>query len=497
MVYIPSLTSQALNYAAANPDKVIKTANSLYDFGAKVYRDFNQPTAKSAPQVTYNKVFVPRTYSRRTYPRTFRRTYTAYKKKFTRPVQRKYRKKAKLNKLVGKPVGRKSIYNKRAKKMRTYNTGKLSLQSRFQNGGSLPNTTFARLFWRGSQTCNFSNLKFNATAGTASQDVQSRTYCLNDISLSPSYSNLAVMKHTVTYAPIWKSLYKQYIILGATAKFKINPSFYPTSYSTSGLPPGASQQAPQVPRNAQPGYWYVRAYYKRSTPYLSDDGAVVGHPISPSPNSTVADPKTEILWPTLREFLSDPTVTYKKDKTNVRSKLHVHTAGDIYANSPSAMPSGPSTGVSYEIETATRPVYLKVNFSAKKHFQDKNILRNGSWIDWDENLPESERFQVRFGYIGFANNGTTSYHVPIDRNMDRFVETEIQYFVGLRDPLVNPHSEQLSNISMAREAIEQLPDTFDEELESEYDPDEFDEDDDDQQEPINPDILDKFATLQV
>lgn len=425
-----SLLNYAIDYATRNPQKVYKAATLAYKAGSSVYKALSRkPTPTSAPRtVTYNRFIGSRVLS-------------SNRKRIYRKV-RKVRKTKKINRLVGKSAPRKSIYSRRTKTMRQYNSGKLSLQQRLQNGGALPNTTFARMFWRGSCGTEFTTKNPLATVGD-SGPVNSRTLCLNDISSSPVYSNVTQMKHGVTYAPLWKTLYERYLVLGATCKIKINTQYYPSLLSnmaTGSTDPETHNHKYSVPANAQPGYWYVRAYYKRSA-VAGGDPTPVGHPIVQGSSSD--DPKTEDLWPNLREFLSDPTVTFKKDTTNIRTKLHIHSAANLYnatdGNPTGYAPVAPSTGTSYEIETATKPVYLSCNFSAKKHFQDKNPLRNQPFNEWDTNLSTDYRFQIRFGYIGFSSDGDVAYHIPIDRNFRRMVEFEIQYFVALRDPRINPH----------------------------------------------------------
>lgn len=421
-----SLLNTAIDYAVRNPQKVYKAATLAYKAGSSVYKALSSRKPTTAPRtVTYNRFIGSRVLS-------------SNRKRIYRKI-RKVRKTKKINRLVGKPVPRKSIYSRRTKTMRQYNTGKLSLQQRLQNGGALPNTTFARMFWRGSCGTEFSTRNPLAPVGN-SQAVESRTLCLNDISSPPVYSVIPQMQHGVTYAPLWKTLYERYLVLGATCKIKINTQYYPymlADMATGSSNPTIYANKLNVPANAQPGYWYVRAYYKRAA-VAGGDPTPVGHPIVQG--SSADDPKTEALWPNLREFLSDPTVTFKKDTTNIRTKLHVHSNANVYNSTDgSNAVISPSTGTSYEIETSTKPVYLSCNFSAKKHFQDKNPLRNQPFNEWDTNLSTDHRFQIRFGYIGFSLNGNVSYHIPIDRNFHRMVEYEIQYFVALRDPRINPH----------------------------------------------------------
>lgn len=425
-----SLLNQAIDYVARNPKKVSNAFNIGYKAGSSLYKAFSsrKPTPTPARRtVTYNKFIGARVFS------------TNRKR-----IRRKVRKTKKLNRLVGKPAPRKSIYNRRTKTMRQYNSGKLSLQQRLQNGGALPNTTFARMFWRGSCGTDFACRNPLLATGD-SQIVNNRTLCLNDISVSPVYTYIPNMQHSVTYSPLWRTLYEKYMVLGAKCKIKINTQYYPAGLADMAIADTVNfTERYNVPPDAQVGYWYVRAYYNRAT-IPGGDPTPVGQPIVRG--SSADDPKTEDFWPNLREFLSDPTVTFKKDTTNIRTKLHIHSDANVYntLDDPTSNKQkiAPSTGTSYEIETATKPVYLTCNFSAKKHFQDKNPLRNRPFNEWDTTLNPIHRFQIRYGYIGFNSTGTVAYHIPIDRNPSRMVELEIQYFVALRDPKITPHDKDI------------------------------------------------------
>lgn len=421
-------------YHQTNAVSLLKNLPRYYNGAKQLYTLAKKSYAAGQRAGKYVKSFVPNatkpvtpTYGRK---QTGKRTFV--------------RKQRKLNKLVGKPVPKKSVYERKRKTMRRYNSGKLSLQQRLQNGGALPNTTFARLFWRGSRAIAFGCIAPGAPVGTSSAQVRIRTMCLNDISQSPNYA--ASLNQPITYAPMWKSLYNKFLVLGAKLKVKINPTYYPERFATTTNTDSTSDS--KVPRDAQPGYWYIRAYYKRN----KDGEGEVGHPIKPSADGE--DPHQENWWPNLREFLSDPTVTYVKDVTNVKTKMHVHHTANILDNASGPISNPPTTNFSYEIETSTKPVYLTCNFSAKKHFQDKNTLTDRDFISWDESLAIDQRFEVRFGYIGFNSVGNVAYHIPIDRNTNRMCEMEVQYFVALREPKITPHDDTIP-ASSARIAYEE------------------------------------------
>ena len=70
-----------------------------------------------------------------------------------RALNNSFRKAKQVKKLVGPTY--KNVYTKKSSRIRTNgNKAKLSLQTRLQSGMSLPNTTFAKLTWRGSDVLN-------------------------------------------------------------------------------------------------------------------------------------------------------------------------------------------------------------------------------------------------------------------------------------------------------------------------------------------------------
>lgn len=389
----------------------------------------------------------------------------AYRKKITTKAR-------KTNRLVGKSIAR-PIYTKSKSTMRRYNKGKLSLQTRLQNGMSLPNTTFARLYWRGNNTANTACGNPNYT-GSSPLTLSTKTLCLNDISSPPSADGN--MNHPVTYASMWKQLYNTYLVLGAKMHVRIQPRTIHNNIVPDGEPPVTSQLRENLPLSScRAGFWYVRCFYYRSSP--TPLTVPVGHPIDdiatiPSANPTI-DNKCELNWSSMREFLSDPTVTWKRDRSLVRQKLHINSTAPINPTTPTPITTGSSTSV--EIEQDIRPIHLSVNFSAKKHFEDKNPLKNFPFLPWNQNLAIQRRFMVRIGYIAFANDGTAAYHIPLSRNAYYNAEYDIKYFVALREPKITPHDEptgsgfRLAEIQAKLDELNQQPlDDDEEELLNDY-----------------------------
>lgn len=431
------MSQLALRYANPyNLQKALQYGQLAYNIGKKMYSTYQSIKPKSAPAAAPTTVANRYKY----------RSAVKPKSKITYRKTRYVRKIKALNRKVG-PSYKKSIYNKKTSKIRRNNTGKLSLQNRIQNGLSLPKTTFARLQWRGSNV--ISTACANPTyTGTSTISMSNRTFCLNDISFSPTTSSS--MNHLVNYAHLWKSLYSEHQVLGASATFKISPTSLPQYQTSTTPPPNDYTHSFQLPLNVKHGFWYARVNYHRAS-NNSTPGDEVGHRINEAATK-VTDPndnKTEDLWKSMRDFLTDPTVTFKKDSSYVRQKMHVHTEIplDKTLTGTTSFP-GSNTKTSYEIESSTKPVILKVNFSAKKNFQDNNVMRNQPWQTWNTSVSIPNRFLVRIGYIAFGPDGNIAYHIPLSRNPSAVLETDIKYFVAMRDPLISPSTEQLSGQRM-------------------------------------------------
>lgn len=376
--------------------------------------------------------------------RAVRRHFRGRRKRSYRVIRRRsrrYRKIRRLKRLVP-PMPRKTVYQRRRKGIRRGNQGMLSLQYRLQSGSTLPEQTFARVYYRGSSSVHFRTLVTDTPSNQQFKiSVGERTFVLNDISGSPWNENSISNNMTdnglagvIMYKSFWESIYRQYMVLGAKMKICIRPTVYPSQVAQMI---NASPYGSTVPMEAQPGYYYARVYYHRAMGggSTSVGNESVGYPIRNQAGQD--DPGTENYWPHLRDFLSDNTVTWKKDRTSLRTKIHVHR--DLSLGSTTGTSSWyPSSGASYELETSNRNIYLNVNFSAKKNFMTKDILVNGTWNTWDTQLDDMYRFYVRFGYIGFNQDGNVAYHIPIDRGPERSVSVDISYFIALRDPLITP-----------------------------------------------------------
>ncbi|MEM1832428.1 MAG: hypothetical protein QXJ97_12980 [Desulfurococcaceae archaeon] len=273
-----------------------------------------------------------------------------------------------------------------------------------------------------------------------------------------NYSTDPSFQGQIMYKNLWLTLYNSYQILGAKLRIRMKPSVYPSLIGGPGINTSETISSDsQVPLNAQPGYYYARVFYKRQQPGGDINRADwVGHPIHPVFSfGPQADKWHEDYWPHERDFLSDSTVTWKRDTSSIRTKIHWHRNNVVNPTTAAYEPL-PSSSTSYELECSNRPVTLTVKFSAKKHFMMKDALRNGYWNEWNSQLDDSLRFYVRFGYIGFHNDGTQAYHIPIDRVIERVVDIDISYFAALRDPLVQPTMYNTSE-GAAKMELEDMP----------------------------------------
>ncbi|MEM4380401.1 MAG: hypothetical protein QXL01_06965 [Thermoplasmatales archaeon] len=369
------------------------------------------------------------------------------------------------NRKAAPPLPKRTIYTRKSKGLRRYNRGYLNLQRRLQSGSSLPHTTFARFYFRCSQTFSFDVAGREYTGTSPNTDPILRTIVLNDVGGSPIGGNQKgnlptdpAMDGQIMYKDLWASLYEQFQILGAKLRLRIKPAVYPATLA-GVLSSSNATTADHVPVNAQPGYYYIRVSYVRdSPPGYTSNSEQVGHPIRNYVPGNVVDLFQENYWPHERDFLADPTVIWKRDKSSLRSKIHLHADNQIQTNSTSNYSNFPTTSTSYELECNNKPITLTCKFSAKKHFQTLNILRNGKWCAFNTNLNQADRFYVRFGYIGFYNGGKTAYHIPIDRSPIKVVDVDISYFAALRGPKVYPtmynDPEALNALKVPEEIID-------------------------------------------
>lgn len=426
--------------------------------------------------------------------------------------------------IMGPPrVRRNTMYSKRSKRIRSGNSGNLSLQVRLQSGLALPEQTFANFYWRGVGAMCFGTAPSNTSTGTmvevlqnqeqdlpptaaltANRFIADQVILMNDLynrfpyqeSSTSATGESALLSH-IPYLDAWNSLYEQYQIFRSTCKLTITPPANP--YIFAGLsgdannitgrtdPTDATAYDEQrvwgsvtAARNAHCGYWYVRVRYVRqnvavkvdpTTHALVSESAFVGHPVHPLDNRQSGGyySATDDHWGSLRDFLSDATVSWQKDRmpkttrvvTNVSyptttgivhdsaiSTSGIHTNNDGYQTEATSeyrpIIAAPQsiTSMSFEQDYSTRPVNFNVTFSAKQHFALSNPMRDGRWFDFSKRMDDTDHddwsFRFLVGYISFDASGRVAHHIPLDRLQWRNITCEMKYFVGLRKPKVFP-----------------------------------------------------------
>lgn len=392
-------------------------------------------------------------------PMPYRRRFA--KKRFRRPFRRSFPRRRRFYRRYGKGkqlarrlfTKARSIYNKKKKPQRLFNTGKMSLMKNISTGGRLPFETSAVLFYRIQEEQAFENYP---------QNNRDRTVKMNSMRLP-----LANLQHVANGIELnkyqWiqtlRSLYQEYCVTGCKLLIEIKPTMWPANFRTAqktvDVPEGGEALDMCVPSNVTSGYWYVRVFYrKKDLGTYSDSSMEVGAFMNTGVADTHAAIGTERIWKTRRDFLSDPTVSYVRDRTVVREKIRgTMTAPAMLSGGEGGIGTtwwsnthnaGEEQKVEYEVEKQTKTVVLKQFYSYKKHTGDKNWRNNIRWSalgthDLDiQEPPLEERFQVRVGYIGFTNNGVKSFHVPVDRHAWRNVTYSMTSRVRLRKPRIGP-----------------------------------------------------------
>lgn len=405
-------------------------------------------------------------------------------------VRRRLRKRVKrFSKLA--PKIRLARYRGKSKGFRTVtNRGKkLMLQQRMQSGTELPQTTFSRMFWRGSGCVNFSGGTYLDTTNNSLQvttGLQDQTFLLNSL-------NRVVMqpadgfKGDFSFTNLYHMLYSRYLCLGATARFRIQAPvwpvalattsmFEPSSSSTSGFsnPISDETRTVLVPFNPTCGFWYMRYCYFRKQDIPDPEDPLtqvipgykrIGHPMgTPLEESR--------LWPNMRSFLSDPSVNWKRDFAPKVNNMGVSVTPNIrtgnfqpplmgtnsYGNAQflgnsvfdAANPADHNRTIShYNVTFSRRPVFFRARFSLKKNLGVFNPLLEGNFHPLPEQgsspplIPEAERFLVRIGYVCWDASGTRSFHVPLDRIYTRSLEMEVEYFCALKGPKHSPWTDDV------------------------------------------------------
>lgn len=325
-------------------------------------------------------------------------------------------------------------FQRRSMKMRPYNKAPFTL-SRFLSGGApLPKMTFCRLRFYSQRQVTFD--------GTAASKAQ-RVLIPNSIADQwiHGMQDPNVQGGTWQYLDVFKTFYRDYLCLGSKTKITIQRMLYPTSLSA--ITPSTAAVAPsQVYSPATVGYWYVRCNYSRN-------GETIGRSITPDGLFTEN-------WRSLQQFLSDPTITYFKDSAVGRRVktgflMNAASAGVLQ---PSAPLPEQDNKFYVEFESFNKTVKLSVGFSYKKHFQDFNPLKNGSFIDIDNSISLVNQFRVYVGYIAFSGNNIHFSETPVDRDPLRLMAVDTSMYVAVANPMITPQTEFLTD--QARRRLEEL-----------------------------------------
>lgn len=352
---------------------------------------------------------------------------------------------------------------------------------------SLPQETSTRIFWQGNGMVDFADSNAynnNAPSASAFDQVFNLSKLGGPLALhhnaSAEPNNMQRFIGKFSYQDQWALLYKEALVTGALLKLVIKRPVYPTK-----IVPVLSPEHPatgvnsrnRVPGDAAQGYWYIRYRYTRSSDENPQPGDVVGHPILDSTGTPLSD---ATFWPTMRDFLHDPTVTWIKDDIPKISALEFTlkagprsvdgypgtSANNVLIDAtynPNMMGSSASNihedfegqDIRYHQQFSNRSVKLIGAYSRRRHLVDKNYLRNSEWQNLRDLKPvrvttasqnDHSNFFVKIGYICWNSQGTVAYSIPMDRIAQRNITATLMYKVRLRMPLVEPFDHTLPTL---------------------------------------------------
>lgn len=466
-------------YRTASSPKNYSRRSSI----ANTYSSYSTPSRRSSIDAVSGSQFSYSPYSGMAtyYKRPFRRRFT--KRRFIRkrygnkrPFSR-FRRYSKGKQLANRVFSKaRKIYNKKTKSQRIYNNGKLSLTKNMSTGGRLPFESSMVMFFRMQDEATFQNVGFS------NRDRTVRMNALRyPIANQPALAN-SVQLNRYQWMDTVRSLYSEYCITGAKLLVEIKPTIWPAEIITAGktlnLETGTIGSDYAVPLGSTSGYWYIRVHYrKKDQGGFADANMAVGANMNTPVVASLANVGTERIWRTRREFLSDPTVSYVRDRTLIREKIKGSIQSQLGIGSQANgsvqwtdMNANDTQRVEYEIEKNNKTVYLKQFFSYKKHYGDKNWRNNISWhsLGTDDATvgepPYEQTFFARVGYVGFNAAGTLSFHTPIDRIAQRNVTFSMTARVRLRKPKIGPDGvlgtvtpQQLQEMALMVEAESRMP----------------------------------------
>lgn len=318
--------------------------------------------------------------------------------------------------------------NKASQRMRLYNRAPLSLNRMLSQGVPLPRTTFAKMRFMSTRQIAFGNLPVER---------RSRVLCMNSIADHWIHGMQDINRQggTWQYLDMYKAMYMEYMILGAKTQITIKPAIHvPVLNAVSTFNDVNTVCAPSYE-----GYYYVRVHYSRS------DGSPVGRVIT-------HDGVFTENWRSLQQFKADPTITFFKDKgvsKRYKTGYVLDAAGLAAPQEALPISLAPQNNRFYvEYENYNKEVRMSVSFSAKKHFQEQNILRNGTWAPFDNSLPQDRSFMVFVGYIAFSPENNYFTVMPIDRQLFKSMTVDTTVYVGLQSPNISPTTGFLPDQAM-------------------------------------------------
>lgn len=341
-----------------------------------------------------------------------------FKRSYKRRYPRRYKSRRRFTRRT-----KKSIYTRRYKGVRRFNRGKFNIGSLLSQGGSLPRQTFVRMQYRVSSTVVFNS----GAAACKSRIIEPNSVVFQ----SNLVDNPSAIQNQWQYLDVFKTFYGQYLILGAKTKITIQPTNNPERHASVQ----AANLAPNLTAGDSTGYWYCRLCYVK-------DGEQVGHDIN---DDGVFDEL--INWPTMRDFLVDPTVMYVKDRAPNSYKygyIYANETGQGASSHPFILPYNDPTPRQFycEAEVKNHNVTFTVKFSAKNHFGDKNYLKNGDWRDWSQgSLDGKHRFRAFVGYVAFDSSNDATSQAPSNGFARRRLTVETTAYAALQDPRITPSSK--------------------------------------------------------
>jgi len=386
---------------------------------------------------------------------------------------------------------KKSIFSGKSKKMEFKNSdtkGKeFSFESRMRNAETMPETTFGRVMYRGTAVIAMGNHRGNNVGGRqrtfilntpgrigdyhwtqGEGDLHNRDAEFNDLQAERVGLHAGLRGYPAYWAQ-WGRMYRNYMCLGSTFNFRITPPVYPSAIilpnkAPSKPSPGTlentniSQQfrGDRTTPNASCGFFYMRHCYFQKRPG-SQALSRVGHPMYASGEEDVD------LWPNLRSFLNDKSVSWKRDelpKISVTAfTVPVNTAGNDARIAEVSL--GNATSVTYSAEFSKKPVFFTAKYSMKQHRGVEHVMSEGNYTTMEDTFEKDtprgsikgvinanyaeKLYRVRLGYIAFDATGSVAFMVPIDNQIERNIEVEARYFCAFKGPRVEPFGDKNLN----------------------------------------------------